>query len=269
MPRIRVRDLNIHYEFAGAETGDLVVLIMGLGGDHQAWLPAQVPSLTAAGYRCLLFDNRDVGQTDASPVPAYTVRTFADDTAGLLQALGIERAHIVGGSMGGLIAQELALNYPELVRSLSLLSTMPFVDELMREFLAAMGAARERLSPQDVFTLGAPWLFTHRFLQNPGAVLMARRMSLQNPYPQPLDAYRRQCAASLTHDTRARLGRIRAPTHVVVGAEDVLTPPYMSRLLAEHIPGATLTIIPGGGHGTFMEQAAAHDAAMIGFLRQH
>ncbi|MBM5810577.1 MAG: alpha/beta fold hydrolase [Gammaproteobacteria bacterium] len=269
MPRIRVRDLHVYYEFAGADTGEPVVLIMGLGGDHQGWLPAQVPSLTAAGYRCLLFDNRDVGRTDASPVPAYTVRTFADDTAGLLQALGIERAHIVGGSMGGLIAQELALSHPELVRSLTLLSTMPCIDALMRAFLAAMDAARERLAPADVFTLGAPWLFTWRFFANPEAVLLARQMSLQNPYPQPLDAWRRQCAASLTHDSRTRLGQIRAPTHVVVGAEDVLTPPHMSRLLAELIPGATLTIIPGGGHGTFIEQAAAQDAAMIGFLRRH
>jgi pimeloyl-ACP methyl ester carboxylesterase len=118
---LKVNDLNMDYKLAGE--GESVVFIAGLASDHLERLPAHVPAFTAAGYQCVLFDNRDAGQTGDGSVAAYTIKQLADDATGLLKQLGIKQAHIVGESMGGMIAQELAINYPELVRSLMLVCT--------------------------------------------------------------------------------------------------------------------------------------------------
>src|SRR5205809_7891619 len=115
MPKVTVNGIRMFYEETGG--GEPLILIMGFGGDHLAWA-FQVRAL-AEHYRVVTFDNRGAGQSDA-PEPPYTIRTMADDTAGLIAALGIERAHVVGVSMGGMIAQELALAYPGRVRSLHL-----------------------------------------------------------------------------------------------------------------------------------------------------
>src|SRR5215471_5203694 len=104
MPKINIHGFNMYYECAGE--GDPLVCISGLGGDHLGWTAAQAPAFTAAGYRCLLFDNRDVGQTDESPVPSYTIRQCAEDTTALMARLEIASAHVIGVSMGGMIAQE-------------------------------------------------------------------------------------------------------------------------------------------------------------------
>src|SRR5437868_5592028 len=118
MPKTFVNGLNLYYDDSGV--GEPLVLIPGLSADHTVFAQSQVPCLVAAGYRCISLDNRDVGQTDSSPIADYTMRDMADDAAGLIRGLALGRAHIVGWSMGGMIAQELALNHPDCVSSLTL-----------------------------------------------------------------------------------------------------------------------------------------------------
>src|SRR5215475_11467840 len=127
MPKIRVGDIEMYYVEAGA--GEPLVLIMGYGADHLAW-GFQLPEF-AAKYRVIVFDNRGAEQTDSPDYP-YTTRMMADDTAGLMSALRIERGHVVGVSMGGMIAQELALNHPQRVRSLQLHCTYARSDAHVR-----------------------------------------------------------------------------------------------------------------------------------------
>ena len=243
MPKIKVNGLNMYYELFGE--GQPLVFISGLGGDHLNWKMTQVPYFTAAGYRCLLFDNRDVGQTDESPVASYTIRQCAEDLAGLLVHLRINHAHILGASMGGRIAQELAINFPELVRSLTLVCTSSLSDPITHYRIASWRNARVKFSLEEFYEMLGVWLFTYRFYEKPEALKMFRQAALGNPNPQSVSGYLRQCDAILAHNTLDRLSRITALTLVIVGDEDIVNPPRQSRLLAEKISGATLTGLSG------------------------
>lgn len=267
MPKTNVQGLNMYYEFAGE--GESLVLIPGLGGDHLGWTMTQVPAFTAAGYQCLLLDNRDVGQTDESPVASYTIRQFADDTAGLMDKLDIGRAHILGASMGGAIAQEFAINYPERVRSLTIVCSWPGYEPVVSQLMESWKTARRKLTMEEFYQGIGLWVFTHRFYQNPEAVAMFMQMITENPFPQSVEGFCRQCDAVLTHNALDRLGQITAPTHVVVGDEDILTPLRFSRTLADKILGAELTVIPESGHGLFWEKPVEFNQAVIDFLKEH
>jgi 3-oxoadipate enol-lactonase len=267
MPKTNVHGLNMYYEFAGE--GEPLVLIAGLATDHLGWMETQVPAFAPAGYRCLVFDNRDVGQTDESPTASYTIRQFADDTAGLMEQLDIGPAHVLGASMGGMIAQEFALNYPERVRSLTLSCTFPVCEAVGTVTLESWKTMRRKGTLEDFGYMFAPWLFTYRFFEAPGALQGFMDMAQANPFPQSVAGFARQCDAVMTQDTLDRLERIAAPTHVIVGDEDILTPPRYSRLLAEKIPGAQLTVIPESGHCLFWEKPMEFDQAVIGFLKEH
>jgi pimeloyl-ACP methyl ester carboxylesterase len=262
MPKIDVNGLEMYYELEGS--GPTVVLLAGLTQDHLGWAMQQ-PALVAAGYRTLAIDNRDAGQT-AQSRSSYTIRQFADDTVGLMDALGLPSAHVVGSSMGGMIAQEIALEHPQRVMSLTLVCSTASIEPEMAGVLRAWKAARPHAADDDFVLSLSPWLFTYRFLQQPEAVRGFMGLVRNNPFPQSAAGFLRQCDAVLSHDTEARLGRITVPTHVIVGAEDVLTPPRLSHVLAERIPGARLTTVPDSAHVLFLESPEAFNQPMLAFL---
>jgi len=267
MPTLNIHGLNMYYEFVGE--GNPLVLVSGLSGDHLGWMETQVPSLTAAGYRCLVFDNRDVGQTGTSPLSSYTIRQFADDTAALMTQLALEPAHLVGASMGGMIVQELALQYPERVRSLTLVCTTAHTDPFLHHLVTSWQTVRRQCTSEEFYQMFALWLFTHRFYATPEAVQFFMQQVASHPFPQSVDSFLRQCEAIFTHNVLDRLGAITAPTHVIVGAEDILTAPRYSQVLAEHIPGARLTVVPDSGHALFWEKPAEFNQAVLDFLKNH
>jgi 3-oxoadipate enol-lactonase len=263
MPHVKVGDIQMHYVEAGE--GEPVVLVMGLGGDHLAW-GFQVPFL-ATSYRVIAFDNRGAGQTDQPDTP-YTIRGMARDTVGFLDALNIERAHVVGASMGGMIAQEIALNDPHRVRSLQLHCTLARPDAYMRALVQAWRVVRSELSREASLRALALWFFAAETWEaRPDFVEMIIETSLTNPYPQSLPGFLRQTEAILGHDTLDRLTAIRCPTLVSVGEEDILVPPRFAREIAARIPGASLVSIPAAGHLYFMEAAEAFNAMCLGALR--
>ena len=263
MPKTTIGALEMFHELEGA--GPPVVFISGLSQDHMGWM-FQAPAVVAAGYQSLRFDSRDAGQTAQSPGP-YDIRQFAADTVGLMDALGIPSAHIVGASMGGMIAQEIAIDHPSRVSSLTLVCTTASIEPSMAGVLKAWKAARPHCEEVDFVLSLSPWLFTHRFYQVPEAVQGFLGVVAGNPFPQSVAGFQRQCDAILTHDTRDRLSRITAPTHVIVGTEDILTPARHSRALAQQIAGATLTEIPEAGHVVMMENADAFNRALLEFLQ--
>jgi pimeloyl-ACP methyl ester carboxylesterase len=265
MPKIRVRDISIYYQEAGE--GDPLVLLMGWGGDHTAWA-LQVPTLSAE-FRCVAPDNRGAGQTDQPDLP-YTIRMLADDTVGLLDALGIRRAHIAGLSMGGMIAQEMAINYPDRLRTLQLHATMPRVDPFVRAIAESLLRARAAFGREEFVRTLLPWILSSQtYAERPELVeLMVQRL-VENPHPASLTGLTRQAEACWAHDTRERLGRIQCPTLITVGAEDIFVPLRFSRVLQEGIPGAELLVIEGGGHGCLWEQAEVFNTACLAFLRKH
>jgi pimeloyl-ACP methyl ester carboxylesterase len=228
----------------------------------------QVPVL-AERYRVIAFDNRGAGQSDAPDVP-YTTRMMADDAAGLLGALGIERAHVVGLSMGGMIAQELALNHPGRVATLQLHATCARPDAYLRALVAAWRVARSTLGREEALRTMALWLFTPAaYNERPGLVETLLQTALANPYPQSLTGFVRQSEAVVGHDALDRLQAIRSPTLVSVGAEDILVPARFSRELAARIPGAELVVIPGGGHVCLWERPEAFNEVCLAFLERH
>ncbi len=262
MPKARVGDIEMYYMEAGA--GQPLVLIMGFGGDHAAW-GFQLGAF-AERYRVIAFDNRGAGQTDAPDRPC-TIPLMADDTLGLMDALSIDRAHLLGVSMGGMIAQELALAHPHRVRSLHLGCTLARPDGYSRARGAAWTEIRTGLSPEAALRAIFPWLFApSTYNERPEFVEQLLQKALANPYRQSLTGFLRQRSAIEAHDTLGRLGAIRSPTLVSVGEDDILAPPRFSRELATRIPGAELRIVEGAGHVYFWERPETFNALCLDFL---
>ena len=241
--------------------GEPLVLVAGLGGKGTSWRPFL--SSAAERYRVLTFDNR--GSGDAQPLAApVAIRDFAEDALGLLDFLGLARVRLVGRSMGGMIAQELALLAPERVERLVLVSTTGRADphlasvfDLWAQMAESGVAAGIRHRNALLWCLGRESLARSADVE---AYLRARRGA-----DRPLD-YARQARACAEYDSLARLDRIVCPTLVVAGEDDRLTPAPHAEALAGAIRGARLCSIPGAGHLPYLEAPALFTSVVLDFL---
>jgi pimeloyl-ACP methyl ester carboxylesterase len=274
MSTARVGGIELFYEEHGA--GDPLLLIMGFATDSTAWL-FQIPEF-AQRFRTITFDNRGVGRS-SKPAGPYTIHQMADDALGLLDRLEVGRAHVLGLSMGGMIAQELVLRHPERVRSLILAATYPEPDEeteRTRQFtldqmggrVAASGEVQidlTALNPLLLFQHLLPLVFSQEFI----ATQLPKLMQLFGgalQYGFSMEAILGQMQALMGHKATDRLHRIPVPTLVVTGDADRLIPPANSDILAANIPGARLVKVPGGTHGFNIEQPAAFNRTVLDFL---
>jgi pimeloyl-ACP methyl ester carboxylesterase len=193
---------------------------------------------------------------------------MARDTLALADALELESFHLLGASMGGAIAQEVALAAPERVRTLTLAVTFSAGGAWARK-LGEVWAARVRRSSREERVDELMLLtFSEAFFEDEQRVAFVRGMMLQNPNPQPAEAFIRQLDACGRHDTRERLPSLRMPTHVIGAEHDILVPVWKSRELAELIPGATLTVLPGSPHGVNVEGAEEFNRAVLDFIAE-
>jgi pimeloyl-ACP methyl ester carboxylesterase len=263
MPTVRSHDLNIAYWRDGA--GVPIVWIQGLNADHTAWL-SQVTAFRD-DFDCIAPDNRDVGRSGRATTP-YTLAEMADDVRAVLDDAAVLDAHIVGLSMGGAIAQELALRYPEWVRSLTLVSTFARPDGRLTAILEAWRVIYPKLGPIDFGRQSWPWLFSWRYFERPNAASNLQRYVIGNQFAQEPDAFVRQIDASHGQDRRERLGAIQVPTLVIAGSEDALVPPYLGRELADHIPGARYSLIHGVGHSANLEGRSEFNRLVREFLTE-
>jgi 3-oxoadipate enol-lactonase len=259
---------DLYYEVHGA--GEPVVLIMGIGYDSSLWMLHQVPAL-ARNFEVIVFDNRDVGRSGAAR-SAYDIADMADDVAALLDALGIERAHVIGLSMGAMIAEELALRHRERVDCLVLSgpdlapARQAFHPIAVWSWIKANDSSGASFAAQQFVSL-----FSTAFLRTPAAVQQTIDFLSANPHPVAPAAYARQADAYLKYDPSNRLAGITAPTLVVVGEQDVLTPPWIAREVADAIPGARLEIVKGDGasHVLPLERPDEFNELVSGFLASH
>jgi 3-oxoadipate enol-lactonase len=266
MPKVKVGDINIYYEEHGK--GEPLLLIAGWGTDLSCW-QLQIPELSTR-YRVVAFDNRGAGRTDAPDEP-YSFRMMADDAVGLLDSLRIDRAHILGVSMGGCIAQEIGIEYPERTRSLLLAATTaaPGASHLLMHTLVAWSTAmREGVSAKTMARIQLPYVVTSRFFDQPEMVALFVDTMAANPCQPRAYACQRQTEASAGQDTRPRLKQIAAPTLVMAGKEDIMLPVKHSEELAARIPGAQLIVLEGGAHGFSIEIADKFNRAVLDFLAQ-
>lgn len=265
MPYAVVNKIRIHYEVAGH--GDPVVLIAGLGAPAVHWA-LQVKAL-APHFQVITLDNRGVGETDLPPDPVYTTPQMADDVAALLRTLKVPRAHVVGASMGGTIAQELALRHPALVRSLVLCCTWVRADARFRQVIEAWISLAYRVPIEERYRhVIYPWVFSPAFLARKENVEAAFQRTMAYPHRTKPEAIERQGRGILLWDgsRTERLAAIRVPALVVAGKEDILTPVEFSRELARRLPRARLTVLPGG-HAFFLEHADLFNRALVRFLK--
>ncbi|MEX2752298.1 MAG: alpha/beta fold hydrolase, partial [Candidatus Freyarchaeota archaeon] len=265
MPTIRVGDLDVYYEVHGEENRVPLVLIMGLSGDILGWM-FQIPEFSKK-YRVIAFDNRDAGRTTKTDV-SYTIETCAQDTYNLLVRLGIEKAHILGASMGGMIAQTFAIMHPEMVRSLILACTIPRASKGLSTLTVWKDLVK--VEPRELFLKDMlVRTFTPETLENREFVNATLKWYLEYPYPQPPEAFIRQCNAIEKFDVTARLKEIIAPTLVIVGERDTLTPVWYSKEIVSRIPNSELKIIPGCAHALFLEKPHEFNRAVLEFLEKH
>ncbi len=263
MTRAHVNDIDIYFEIHG--TGPPLVLIMGLRRNAEWWY-LQVPELSKH-FTVIIFDNRGAGRSD-KPEMDYSIRLFADDTVGLMDSLGISKAHILGISMGGFIAQELAINYPDKVDGLILGCTSCGGSKavMMSEERIERFKANEGLTPEQILRKDMDLYFSERFIrQHPERIEEFVNISLR--YYQPADAFFRQFNACLKHDTVDRASEISSPTLIMTGDDDLLVPSENSLILKQLIPKADLELFAGCRHCFFMEECAAFNSSVVRFLQ--
>ena len=269
MPTVKVSDISIYYETCGE--GEPLLLIMGYGGNCR-WWASQIPALSQ-DYQAIAFDNRGAGRSDKPDVP-YTIEMMAGDTVGLLGALDIDAAHIYGVSMGGMIAQEFALRYPDKVISLILGCTTPggrnsiLADAETLAFLFDT-ERRKRLTPEEDARETLPYLFTQEFIDKNPRLMEAIVASTLEYGATPLHGYQRQGEAIMGFNAYDRLTEIKAPTLVIAGTADRLIPVENSRILASGIHNAELVILENVGHGFFTEAFEEANKAILDFLGRH
>lgn len=261
MPTVPIRDINVYYEESGS--GEPLILIMGLGGDLQAWA-LQVPAL-ARHFRVITLDNRGAGRT-SSPDKPYSIAGMAEDVAGLMDHLGIARANVLGFSMGGYIAQELALRHADKVDKLILLATAPYIDGYGENIVKSwINVRRSNMSRENIQRLTATWLYSAALFDDPARFERAILNGVANPHAQQDHAFIRQAQAVLAFDARDRLANLKQETLVVSGDEDILVPPRNSDRLAKLLPKAKRVSL-SGGHVGCIEHPAEYNAAFLEFL---
>ncbi len=260
MPTTIANGVEIYYEQAGA--GDDVLFISGLADEGACWVD-QVAGLNDR-YRITTFDNRGVGRS-STPDGPFEITDFAADTAALMDAVALERPHVVGSSMGGAIAQELALAHPDRIRSLVLNGTWCRGDRFLHEvFRNWMWSAEKADSIRDFLVTVNLWCFSPR-IWNDGTMDVWIEAAATSPYQQSVDAFCRSAQALIDHDTADRIGAIGAPTLVTVGELDLALPPRFSEELVRLIPNARMTVIAAAGHQPFQEVPEEYNRLLAGF----
>lgn len=253
MPIVEVNGVKLAYEEHGS--GEPFVWVAGTGISGGVWGKWQVPHFSDR-YRCITFDLRGTGASD-SPVGGYSVPVFAADVLGLLDHLGIERAHFAGVSLGSAIIQELAISHPERVRSATLISTWSSTrrEHHIRRWFEGRLLTLKSGAPIEVFRAFGFWMASHTVIDlEPELQAEVEAFFAANSAAQPPHAYIGHFEADLEHDTMDRLGEIRCPTLVVYGDEDLITLPRYNETVASRIPGAISRVIPQAGHFAWVER---------------
>ncbi len=264
MPFAKVNDIDLHYKLDG-DGEETIVLINGLADDLESWF-AQTDDFVSAGYRVLRIDNRGIGAS-SKPAGPYSSRMLADDAKALVDLLGVTDFHLMGVSMGGMIAQEYALAYPGDLRSATFGCTYaapgPFCSRMFDMWADMAPVVGVPFVMRDV-TL---WAFTQAFFEQRSADLEEFESAMRY-MDQPVHAYLAQLAVIHNHDTTDRLNQITVPSLVLAGEDDILIPVALSRRIHDGIPGSQWATTKGG-HACLWEHPAEFNKTFLDFVRRH
>ena len=258
MPFVENLGARIHWDEEGS--GAPLLLIMGLGWPSQAW--HRTRPVLSEKYRTIALDNRGVGRSEA-PAGPYSIAQMAADAAAVLNAARVNAAHIFGMSMGGMIAQEFALQYPNKVRSLILGCTAAGGPQAVRAEEAALQVLMTRGQDPDQFAKAvSPFIYD----AGTSPERIEEDTAVRRKWYPSSDAYFAQLQAVIAWEAYSRIGQISVPTLVIHGEHDRLVPPENARLIAARIPGAKLAMIPGASHIFTTDQPALAHSAILDFL---
>ncbi len=267
MPFVDSNGVRLYYEECGS--GDPLLLLMGITASGSVW--QKHSEHWAREFRCVIPDNRGVGLSD-KPVGAYSTEQMADDFAGLLATLRIERARVVGCSMGSTIAQQLALRHPHLVQSMVLMCTWARCDRYARHVFQHMTDIKSRLRPEEFTTYIQLLIFAKPYWDRDATfaeLQEGRAGAASDPLPQPVHGFEGQAAACVTHDTFNQLESVACPCLVIGGRNDIFTPVWMAEEVASLIPHCNLHLYEGAGHGFHWECLEDFNPRVQEWLRAH
>lgn len=264
MPKIRSKDISIYYETRGS--GEPLLLISGLGADNSSWLG--VVRELSEHFMTIVIDNRGSGRSDV-PDNKYTISDMAEDVVNLLDHLKIEKAHVIGHSMGGYIAQEYAITYPARVNKLILESTAPVSTEKNNMLFKDMYEQLKReKDPEPLLRRWTKLLFAPGLLTDNSFAEMFIRNSVRYPYLQKEDGFKGQIEAIMSFDARERVSSIKTKTLVLAGKDDILITPQESETLVKNIQGSVFTVLDGVAHCTHIEDPKLFISTVIDFLKR-
>jgi len=254
--------IDLYYETHGR--GTPLLLIAGLASDSQSWLSI-IKELSRHFY-VITPDNRGVGRTLPQDVD-ITIQDMADDCFALINHLDLASVHVLGHSMGGFIAQDMAIRYPESVDKLILAGTSSSNSKRNNALFSDMALSLEEGMDAGLWVRNLfYWIFTPGFFENEGMVDVAVQFALNYPYPQSANAFRSQVQAITQFDCSKGLSNIRSKTLVITGKEDLIFPPDLSAVFAAAIPGAALSLIDKAAHSLHVEQPESFVGCVLKFL---
>lgn len=267
MPYVHANGINLYYEERGS--GEPLLLIMGITAPGSVW--EKHVAYWEQYFRCILVDNRGVGFSD-KPKGPYTTAQMADDCAELLKKIGIASASVAGVSMGGAIAQQLALRHPEMVRTMVLMCPWARCDRKGEAVFKHMMHAKGHLRPE-AFSNFVQLLIYHKSSWDTDAVydelIQAQREAAINPFPQPLHGLEGQAYACISHDVLAELPKIKQPCLVVGGMEDIFIPAWMVREVADAISNGELHLYENAGHAFHWEKIDDFNPRILNWLKEN
>ncbi len=256
---------QIYYQVRG--TGKPLMLLMGFGADSSLW--EKHVAKYEEHFKCILLDNRGVGKSDAPEGP-YNTELMADDTIAVMDHLAIKKAQVAGISMGGAIAQSLALNHPARVSSLVLISTWPSFNNYAKTVYENLKKLRKVAAADDFMELLQLWIFAPPYYQTSLQDLKdGQRSAMGNPSPQTSSGFDGQLDACIGHNTVDRLHEIKVPTLITIGMMDIFTPPAFSEILHDKIAGSEIVRFPTGGHVHHWEDLKRFNEVTTTFLLQN
>jgi pimeloyl-ACP methyl ester carboxylesterase len=266
MPTVHANGITIYYETQGQ--GEPLVLIPYLAAD-QACYAFQVAEY-AKHYQCITVDGRGAGQSD-KPGGAYTTELFADDVAALMQAIGVERAHVAGLSLGAATAMWLGAKYPARVKTLSLHSSWPKSDTFLKTVVEGWRIMARGLGnvPDMVITGIFPWCFTPDFYSAKPDYIASLADFVRGRPVQPVEAFLQQSEAVQTHNAEAQLDKIGCPTLVTFGRFDLVTSTRFADALTGRINGAELVVFEDCSHAPIYQNVEGFNEQTLAFLGRH
>ncbi len=266
MPKVKANNITMNYDQQGA--GEPLILIPYLAADYACYA-FQVAEY-AKHFTCISVDLRGTGESD-KPAGVYSSELFADDVAAFMQALGIQKAHITGLSLGAATGMWLAAKYPDRVKSLSLHSGWPKTDPFLKTIVEGWQVTAKALgSVPEMVILGIfPWCFTPELYAAKPEYIQALADFVRGRPAQPLDAFMQESNAVIAHDAEAQLGKIKAPTQITFGRYDLVTSTRFAERLTGGIRGSELVIFEGCAHAPIYEKVDEFNQKTLAFLQKH